>query len=602
MSRQSTVGRSAPTQSLDGPVENAYQDSGSSPPTAQGRGNVSEANHLAPLRERLSAMARRRFQNPKPFREGNWWWINVWQDENKEGRFTRKRKRMKVCAASTPEREARKIANEILRPMNQGLQTIGSATCFEDYVENTYRPIVLPLLASTTKASYEGTLRKYLIPAFGAVPLREMSTLSLQRYFSELGDSTLSGDTVLKIKEVLSSVLGSAVGYELVTKNPMIAVRIPRNKVVNKKKKKPHLTPEEFDQLVNLVEEPYATMIYVAVHTGLRVSELVGLKWEDVHAEEGAEAITVDERYCRGDWSVTKTVASSTTIPVEADLLGADVRNAELTRAILCEANLSNADLSGADLTQADLRAANLAGTNLSGAKFADCNFHGAFMSGTVFGNTDLSGARGLETVYHTGPSIIGIDTIYRSKANIPESFLRGCGLPDGFITYIRSLVASPIEFYSCFISYSTQDEEFAVRIYADLQSKGVRCWFAPEDVQGGKKLHEQIDEAIRLHDKLLLILSTHSMASEWVRTEIANARKREVRDRRRVLFPIRLAPFETLRDWECFDADTGKDSAREIREYFIPDFSKWKNHNSYQEAFNRLVADLKVSDPSSLA
>jgi hypothetical protein len=132
---------------------------------------------------------------------------------------------------------------------------------------------------------------------------------------------------------------------------------------------------------------------------------------------------------------------------------------------------------------------------------------------------------------------------------------------------------------------------------WADLQNKGVRCWFAPHDVQGGRKLHEQIDEAIRLHDKLLLILSPHSMESEWVKTEIAKARKREVRDQRRVLFPIRLAPFETLRDWECFDADTGKDSAREIREYFIPDFSNWKNHDSYQEAFQRLIGDLKASD-----
>jgi hypothetical protein len=40
-----------------------------------------------------------------------------------------------------------------------------------------------------------------------------------------------------------------------------------------------------------------------------------------------------------------------------------------------------------------------------------------------------------------------------------------------------------------------------------------------------------------------------------------------------------------------------GKDSAREIREYFIPDFSNWKNHDSYQEAFQRLISDLKASD-----
>ena len=170
---------------------------------------------------------------------------------------------------------------------------------------------------------------------------------------------------------------------------------------------------------------------------------------------------------------------------------------------------------------------------------------------------------------------------------------MRGCGVSDEFITYAKSLAANPIEFYSCFISYSTKDQDFAHRLHADLQNKGVRCWFAPRDIQGGRKLHDQIDEAIHVHDKLLLVLSPHSMESEWVKTEIAKARKREVREERRVLFPIRLVPFETLRDWECFDADTGKDSAREIREYFIPDFSDWKNHESYQEELQRLVSDL---------
>jgi hypothetical protein len=95
-----------------------------------------------------------------------------------------------------------------------------------------------------------------------------------------------------------------------------------------------------------------------------------------------------------------------------------------------------------------------------------------------------------------------------------------------------------PIQFYSCFISYSTKDREFAERLHADLQDKGVRCWFAPHDIQGGKKIHEQIDEAIRLYDRLLLILSRDSMESKWVKTEIANARGREERENRRMLFP----------------------------------------------------------------
>ena len=146
---------------------------------------------------------------------------------------------------------------------------------------------------------------------------------------------------------------------------------------------------------------------------------------------------------------------------------------------------------------------------------------------------------------------------------------------------------------YSCFISYSTRDQEFAEQLYTDLQNNGVRCWFSPHHVQGGKKLHEQIDQAIRAHDKLLLILSEASMESEWVKAQIAEARKRETREKRRMLHPIRLVEFERLRDWECFDADIGKDSAREIREYYVPDFTKWKEHATYQQEFAKLLKDL---------
>jgi hypothetical protein len=173
--------------------------------------------------------------------------------------------------------------------------------------------------------------------------------------------------------------------------------------------------------------------------------------------------------------------------------------------------------------------------------------------------------------------------------------FLRGVGVPENLIAFAKSLVTEPIQFHSCFISYSTKNQDFADRLHADLQDHGVRCWFAPQDIKGGKKLHEQIDEAIRVHDRLLLILSEDSMNSEWVKTEIAHARQKELNEQRQVLFPISLVPFHRIREWKCFDADSGKDSAREIREYFIPDFSTWRDYDSYQAAFQRLVRDLKA-------
>jgi hypothetical protein len=87
-------------------------------------------------------------------------------------------------------------------------------------------------------------------------------------------------------------------------------------------------------------------------------------------------------------------------------------------------------------------------------------------------------------------------------------------------------------------------------------------------------------------------------MSNEWVKTEIAGAREREAKEGKQLLFPIRLVDFERIKDWECFDADRGKDSAREIREYFIPDFSDWKNHDAYTHSFERLLRDLKAAAP----
>lgn len=136
-----------------------------------------------------------------------------------------------------------------------------------------------------------------------------------------------------------------------------------------------------------------------------------------------------------------------------------------------------------------------------------------------------------------------------------------------------------------------------------------MRCWFAPHDIVGGRKIHEQLDEAIRVHEKLLLVLSPHSMRSEWVKTEIRKARKREKHEREhqdrevQILFPVSLAPFKAIEDWEFFDADTGKDSAVEIREYFIPDFSTWETSNpAYQTAFAKLLAGLQAKQSRSAA
>jgi len=228
-----------------------------------------------------------------------------------------------------------------------------------------------------------------------------------------------------------------------------------------------------------------------------------------------------------------------------------------------------------------------LRGANLSGAVLYDANLPRAILNETVFGDTNLTEAKGLETCQHHGPSIIDHQTLQRSGP-LPLAFLRGVGLPERLIDYLPSILEQAIQFYSCFISYSSKDQKFADRLHADLQNKGVRCWFAPHDLPIGAKTWDTIDEAIRLRDKVLLILSKGAIESDWVEDEVTKAFAEERTRQQLVLFPVRLddAVMKTMEPW------AGK--LRDNRN--IGDFRRWKEHDAYQKALERLLRDLRVA------
>lgn len=304
-----------PAPILSQQVMISASDDRSSQPT-RGRGIVHvETNSAEPSKGDFERMARRRFQDPKPQRLGKWWYLLVWQDDFIDGRRIRKRKRIKLAPATMPEREVRKIAAETLRPMNQGLLTVGSAIKFVDFVESIYKPIVLPIMSKTTRDRYRSVLKVHLNPVFGEACLRDVSPLAVQRYLSGMANSDLGDEARDKNKDVLSSVLGSAVQFGYLVKNPVKGLKLPRARKGGQSK--PYVTQKQFDALVALVAQPYATMIFVAVFTGLRVSELVALRWRNVHSD----AITINERYSRGDWGAPKSKASSATVPVNPSVI-----------------------------------------------------------------------------------------------------------------------------------------------------------------------------------------------------------------------------------------------------------------------------------------
>ncbi len=275
----------------------------------------------------------------------------------------------------------------------------------------------------------------------------------------------------------------------------------------------------------------------------------------------------------------------------QASLDRADLSHADLSHANLGGANLGGANLGGANLSFVDLRGANLSYADLRSAFLKQANLNQAVIGWTHFADIDLSTVEGLETVKHKAPSYISTRTLERSQGNIPEAFLRDAGLSDTFIEYVRSLVACPIEYYSCFLSSSHKDQDIAERLCADLRSKRVRCWHALKDLKIGDHYHQRIDESIRLYDKLILILSEHAVQSAWVEREVASAREKEDYLGHEVLFPIRLddAVMSTTKAW----------AADVRRRRHIGDFTQWKNDDSYQQAFERLLRDLKAEQQS---
>jgi hypothetical protein len=259
-----------------------------------------------------------------------------------------------------------------------------------------------------------------------------------------------------------------------------------------------------------------------------------------------------------------------------ADLRQADLRGADLRGAILGVAKLHEADLRGADLRKAVFGGTFLGEIDLSEALFFD----------TILSDVNLSRCKNLESIRHGGPSSIDILTLQRSGP-LPLAFLRGVGLPDTLIEYLPSLLGQAIQHYSCFISYASRDDDFVRALHADLQDKGVRCWFAPEDMKIGAKILDTLDEAIRLRDKVLLVLSEASIASDWVEDEVTKAFAEERQRGGVVLFPVRLddAVFATNEAWAV--------KLRDNRH--IGDFRGWKDHDVYHHTLDRLLRDLRM-------
>ncbi len=327
------------------------------------------------------------------------------------------------------------------------------------------------------------------------------------------------------------------------------------------------------------------------------------LRWADLSGANlsGAILSRADLRRANLNRTIFHLAKLSEANLSETYLSGADLREADLRKAFFIRSDLANADLSASDCQRADFRwaylikarfneanlsGANLIEANLTKSELKQANLGEAFVAWSCFGDNDLSDTQGLDEVKHFGPSTIGIDTIYRSKGNIPEEFLRGAGVPEHFISYASHLNAKAFKYNGCFISFAGNDRNFVDKISDDLQREGIRCWIAPEEMKMGDAIRQEVDQLIRIQDKLLVVLSKFSIESAWIQKELQAALAEERNQNRPVLFPLRLANsgMDTEKKWLA--------NLQQTHQTY--DFTTWENWEAYYNQFYLLVSDLK--------
>ena len=299
------------------------------------------------------------------------------------------------------------------------------------------------------------------------------------------------------------------------------------------------------------------------------------------------------------------------------DFSGADLTNANLHGADLSESDLTNADLMAAHCLRANFTKANFSKSNLREVSFLKVNLSEANLTESIFmqskldlatlGSIDLSNAIGLETVYHLGPSTLGTNTLSLSKGKIPKVFLRGCGLSDWEIESVKLFdphlsneeineilynmydlrAGQALQISPLFISYSHADDGFVDKLEGYLDKAGIRFWRDIHDAKAGR-LEKQIARAIRFNPTVLLILSKHSLRSDWVEHEVRTARELEKELGRDVLCPVALDGSWKKSPWP-------KRVMEQVTEYNILDFSNWIDDGMFSITFNKLIDGLEL-------
>ena len=272
-------------------------------------------------------MARRRYQKGSIRKRGKRdpvWELQWWEDYIKaDGKIGRRRQSVTLGVVSEITlREARKLADEQVRPVNQGTLVPQSTMKFRDFVERYFDPLLFPTLKLSTRKRYRQTLNTHLLPAFGKFRLCDIGTIDLQRFVLQKIASGLGWESANHFRNLMSKVFEMARMWNFYSaSNPARGVSLPEKKPVREKYV---LNAGQILDLLALLKDPVCTMVLLGILTGMRVGEILGLRWRDVDFRSGQ--IRIEQACYRGLLGSPKTKGSRRTLPLPRALVSSLIR------------------------------------------------------------------------------------------------------------------------------------------------------------------------------------------------------------------------------------------------------------------------------------
>ncbi|MGA7623247.1 MAG: tyrosine-type recombinase/integrase [Candidatus Acidiferrales bacterium] len=209
------------------------------------------------------------------------------------------------------EREARNKVGVLLRPINEGKYRPEATITFGQFLKECWEPAVVPHLKPTSVRYYGKQIQRYLLPTFSEWRIRDITKREVQRFLGQKRTQGLSGSSVHGIRTALGKVLQAAVDWEYLEQNAARGIRLGDRAPVQERT---YLLPDQLSPLLNFLSEPCRTLVVTAVLTGLRISELLALRWK--HVDFIRNAIQVRETVYEGRFGSPKTKSSRRDVPM----------------------------------------------------------------------------------------------------------------------------------------------------------------------------------------------------------------------------------------------------------------------------------------------